>query len=47
MPIRSPNGFKAVAPRWVIAATVASEIGVPNNSDRASAVRFFDRNWPT
>ncbi|SHL54833.1 hypothetical protein SAMN05443637_1442 [Pseudonocardia thermophila] len=43
----SQNSPNPAAARRVIAATVASETGVENNSANAAAVRFLDRNCPT
>jgi hypothetical protein len=43
----SRNPSSRSAARLVTVATVPSEMGVPNNSANAWAVRFLDRNCPT
>jgi hypothetical protein len=42
----TPDARTSAAWRLTNAATVPPEIGTPNSSDKASAVRFFDRNCP-
>lgn len=41
------NSSSPSAARFVMAATVPSETGVPNISANAAAVRSLDRNCPT